>query len=75
MLFPAGFPPKSQGLPFEYNKLSVRKLPTFAVSVTNKLLETFTKFAVSRLPKLALPEVILPITVKLVKLPTLVILG
>ena len=39
------------------------------------MLETFTKFAVTRLPKLALPEIKLPITDKLVKLPTLVILG
>ena len=54
---------KSHGLPFAYNKLLVRKLPTFAVSVTFKLPETFTKFAVARLPKLALLNWELPRTV------------
>ena len=54
MLLPPGLPPKSQAEPFAYNKLLVRKLPTFDVSVTNKLLDTFTKLAIARLPKLAL---------------------
>ena len=39
----------------------VLKLPTFAVSVTNKLLDTLTKLAVARLPKLAFNATILPL--------------
>ena len=54
MFAPAGVT-KSHAVPFAYSKLLVRKLPTFAVLVTYKLLETFTMFAVARLPKLTAP--------------------
>ena len=45
----------------------MRKLPTFAVSVTLTLLDTFTKLAVAKLPKLAFSVTILPL--KLAVLP------
>ena len=47
-------------MPFACNRLSVLKLPTFAVSVTFKLLETLTKFPVTKLPKSAFNDVTLP---------------
>ena len=56
-------PPKSQAEPFAYSKLLVRTLPTFAVLVTDKLLDTSIKLAIARLPKLALLNCELPTTV------------
>ena len=52
---------KSQGLPLAYNRLSVRTLPACIVSVTLMLLDTFTKLAVARLPRLAFRAVMLPL--------------
>ena len=52
---------KSQGLPLAYNRLSVRRLPTLAVLITWRLLDTLTKLAIARLPKTAFSVVTLPV--------------
>ena len=46
-----------------------------ATTPVNRLPSPLKKLAVTRLPKLALPEVILPVTTKLVRVPVDVILG
>jgi hypothetical protein len=51
------------------------ELPALTVIPVNRLPLPLKKFAVTRLPKLALPEVMLPVTAKLVNVPTEVIFG
>ena len=50
------------------------RLPTLAVLVTFKLLDTFTKLAVAKLPKLAFNETILPLKLAVLPCKSLVIL-
>jgi hypothetical protein len=51
------------------------ELPALTVMPVNKLPLPLKKFAVTRLPKLALPDVMLAVTAKLLNVPTLVMFG
>ena len=51
------------------------ELPALAVIPVNRLPLPLKKLAVTKLPKLALPELIFPVTYKLVSVPTEVIFG
>jgi hypothetical protein len=55
---------KSQGAPLAYNRLSVLKLPTLAVSVTYKLPETLAVTVVIKLFDVMLLPVMFAPTVK-----------
>ena len=51
------------------------ELPALTVIPVNKLPLPLKKLAVTKLPKLALPDVILPVTARLVNVPTEVMFG
>ena len=51
------------------------ELPALTVMPVSKLPLPLKKLAVTKLPRLALPDVILPVTAKLVSVPVLVIFG